>query len=55
MQSDWNQTTTTADDYIENKPTIPTVPARAGAFTQADETKLPTKCTRMRRAVGRAS
>ena len=40
VQSDWNQTTTTADDYIENKPTIPTVPARAGAFTQADETKL---------------
>ena len=26
VQSDWNQTTTTADDYIKNKPTIPTVP-----------------------------
>lgn len=25
VQSDWNQTTTTADDYIKNKPTIPTV------------------------------
>lgn len=27
VQADWNQTTTTADDYIKNKPTIPTVPA----------------------------
>lgn len=26
VQSDWNQTTTTAVDYIKNKPTIPTVP-----------------------------
>ena len=25
---------------IKNKPTIPTVPARAGAFTSADESKL---------------
>ena len=25
VQSDWNQTDTTADDYIKNKPTIPTV------------------------------
>lgn len=25
VQSDWNQTTTTADDYIKNKPTIPSV------------------------------
>lgn len=24
VQSDWNQATTTADDYIKNKPTIPT-------------------------------
>lgn len=24
VQSDWNQTTTTADDFIKNKPTIPT-------------------------------
>lgn len=24
VQSDWSQTTTTADDYIKNKPTIPT-------------------------------
>lgn len=24
VQSDWNQTVTTADDYIKNKPTIPT-------------------------------
>lgn len=27
IQSDWNQTDTTAKDYIQNKPTIPTVPA----------------------------
>lgn len=26
VQSDWNQTTTSAVDYIKNKPTIPTVP-----------------------------
>ena len=26
IQSDWNQTSTTALDYIKNKPTIPTVP-----------------------------
>ena len=26
VQSDWNQTTTTADDYIENKPSIPDTP-----------------------------
>lgn len=25
VQADWNQTTTTADNYIKNKPTIPTV------------------------------
>lgn len=25
VQADWNQTTTTADDYIKNKPTIPTL------------------------------
>ena len=33
VQADWNQTTTTADDYIKNKPTIPTVPTNVGAFT----------------------
>lgn len=27
VQSDWNETDTTADDYIKNKPTIPTVTA----------------------------
>ncbi len=32
VQSDWNQTNTSADDYIKNKPTIPTVP---GDFTGA--------------------
>ncbi len=40
VQSDWDETDTTSDAYILNKPTIPTVPARAGAFTAADETKL---------------
>lgn len=33
VQSDWNQTTTTADDYIKNKPTIPVVPTNVSAFT----------------------
>lgn len=33
VQSDWNQTTTTADDYIKNKPAIPTVPTNVSAFT----------------------
>ncbi|MDE0605051.1 MAG: hypothetical protein OXI18_11665 [bacterium] len=40
VQSDWDVTDTTSDAYIKNKPTIPVVPARAGAFTAADETKL---------------
>lgn len=30
VQSDWNQTDTTADDYIKNKPTIPTGGAVTG-------------------------
>lgn len=29
IQSDWTQEVNTADDYIKNKPTIPTVPAKA--------------------------
>lgn len=33
IQSDWNQTTTTALDYIKNKPTIPTVPTNLSSFT----------------------
>ena len=40
VQSDWNVTDTSSDAFIKNKPTIPTVPARAGAFTAMDETKL---------------
>ena len=38
VQSDWNQTTTSADDYIENKPTvaytsaIPAITATAGGL-----------------------
>ena len=38
VKSDWDATS--GDAQILNKPTIPTVPARAGAFTAADETKL---------------
>ena len=34
VQSDWNQTTTTADDYIKNKPTIPTVNNATLTITQ---------------------
>ena len=33
VQSDWEQTDSTADDYIKNKPTIPTVPTNVSAFT----------------------
>jgi hypothetical protein len=33
VQSDWNQTDSTADDFIKNKPTIPTVPTNISAFT----------------------
>ena len=33
VQSDWNQSDNTADDYIKNKPTIPTVPTNVSAFT----------------------
>jgi hypothetical protein len=33
IQSDWNQSTTSAKDYIKNKPTIPTVPTNVSAFT----------------------
>lgn len=47
VQADWNQSTTTADDYIKNKPTIPTVPTDVSAFnndagylTNADVTTL---------------
>ena len=32
IQSDWNQTDTTAKDYIKNKPTIPTVPTALSSF-----------------------
>lgn len=42
VQSDWNQATNTADDYIKNKPTIPTVDATsvaaAGAVMDGDFT-----------------
>ena len=33
QQADWNQTDTTAVDYIKNKPTIPVVPTNVSAFT----------------------
>ena len=33
VQSDWAQTDTTADDYIKNKPTIPTMPTKTSELT----------------------
>lgn len=33
VQSDWSQSDSSADDYIKNKPTIPTVPSNVSAFT----------------------
>jgi hypothetical protein len=33
VQSDWNETTTSAPDFIKNKPTIPVVPTLVSAFT----------------------
>jgi len=33
VQSDWNETDTTSDAYINNKPTIPVVPTNVSAFT----------------------
>lgn len=43
VQSDWNQTTTTADDYIKNKPTLGAAAAK-GVVTSisSDSTDLPT-------------
>ena len=45
VQSDWNQATDTQDDYIKNKPTIPTIPGVAttaanGLMSSGDKTKL---------------
>jgi hypothetical protein len=45
VQPDWNQATATADDYIKNKPTIPTVPGVAtttanGLMSSTDKSKL---------------
>lgn len=33
VQSDWDQTDTSAVDYIKNKPTIPTIPTNVSYFT----------------------
>ena len=33
VQSDWNEADTTSKAYIQNKPTIPTVPTNVSAFT----------------------
>ena len=33
VQSDWNQTDSSADDFIKNKPTIPTVPTKTSDLT----------------------
>lgn len=32
VQSDWNQTNSTADDYIKNKPEIPVIPTNISSF-----------------------
>lgn len=39
VQSDWNQADTTADDYIKNKPSIPTAQVQSN-WGQTDNTKL---------------
>ena len=42
VQSDWNQTTTTADDYIKNKPTLATV-ATSGSYNDlSNKPTIPT-------------
>ena len=33
VQADWNETNSSSDAYIQNKPTIPTVPTNVSAFT----------------------
>lgn len=40
IQSDWNQTTVTAKDYIKNKPTIPSGNQLLPPATSADEDKV---------------
>lgn len=40
IQSDWNQTTVTAKDYIKNKPTIPSGNQLVPAATSSDEDKV---------------
>lgn len=44
-QSDWNQTDTTAIDYIKNKPTIPVIPQLAAVATSGDYDDLTNKPT----------
>lgn len=39
VQSDWNQTSTSADDYIKNKPVAATI-EKDGLMSAADKTKL---------------
>lgn len=42
VQSDWNQTTTTADDYIKNKPSLATV-ATSGSYSDlSNKPTIPT-------------
>lgn len=45
VQSDWNQSDSTAIDYIKNKPTIPVVPQLAVVATSGDYTDLINKPT----------
>ena len=39
VQSDWNQSDSSADDYVKNKPTIPTVNNSTISFTQGGVSK----------------
>ena len=39
VQADWNQSDTTADDYIKNKPTIPAAPVQSD-WNEADSSSL---------------
>lgn len=43
IQSDWNQTNTSAKDYIKNKPTIPSVPSLAAVATSGSYNDLSNK------------
>ena len=56
VQSDWNQTNTTNDSYIQNKPTIPTLPTDSEigdkAFSNPPTDLTDTEKTAARNAIG---